>query len=73
MCWALGCLLCEYPLCARASVVMATYCVSGIGLLCEHLLSEDLLCDYLLSARLCGILLLILGVGWAVSAGHTGW
>lgn len=42
VCWALGCLLCEHLLCAKASVVVITYCVSGIGLLCEHLLSEHL-------------------------------
>lgn len=32
----------EHLLCARASVVVITYCVSGFGLLCEHLLSEHL-------------------------------
>lgn len=39
---------------------VATCCVSGIGLLCEHLLSEYLLCDYLMSARLSRILLLLI-------------
>lgn len=60
--------LCEHLLCARASLVVAIYRVSGTELLCEPLLSEHLLCDYLLSARLCGILLLIL----RGCAGHTG-
>lgn len=58
----------EHPLCARASVVVPTCCVSGPGLLCEPLLSEHLLCDYFLSARLCGILLLTL----RGCAGHKG-
>lgn len=51
---------CEHLLCVGASLVVAASRVKN-WLLCERLPSEHLLCDYFLSAILCGTLPLRLG------------